>query len=56
MELLSISHQQENNYRAVFLHYYGEFEVTEEITTFEITKTDAGYRISNVGYHPASLK
>ena len=56
VEILSISHQQEHTYQAVFLHYYGEFEVAEENTIFEITKTDAGYRISDISYHPASLQ
>ena len=56
MEILSISNLQDNVYRGVFLHYYGVSDVAEESSTFEVAKTDAGYRISDIDYHPASLQ
>lgn len=51
----AISHKWKESIR-LFLHYYGEFEVAEENTTIEITKTDDGYRISDIDYHPVSLQ
>lgn len=56
MEILSISNLQDNVYRGVFLHYYGVSDVAEENSTFEIKKTDAGYRISDIDFCPESLK
>lgn len=56
MEILSISNLQDNVYRGVFLHYYGVSDVAEENSTFEIKKTDAGYKISDIDYLPASLQ
>ena len=56
MEILSISNLQDNVYRGVFLHYYGVSDVAEENSIFEIKKTDAGYRISDIDFCPESLK
>lgn len=54
-ELLSIEKLKENTYRSNYLRIYVSGESDEESTVFEVKKTDAGYRISNIDYHPDLL-
>ena len=55
IQLLSISKLQKNTYNAAFLYNYGVNQSEEKSSVFEIKETDAGYRISSMDYHPASL-
>lgn len=54
-ELLSIEKLKENTYRSNYLRIYVSGESDEESTVFEVKKTDTGYRISNIDYHPDLL-
>ena len=52
---VSIEKLEENTYKGTYLAYHSVPEGEEESTTFEIEKTDAGYRISSIDYHPYRL-
>lgn len=52
-ELLSIEKLKENTYRRqLFGCIYVSGESDEESTVFEVKRLTAGYRISNIDYHP----
>lgn len=53
-ELVSIEKLKENTYRGNYLRTSISGE-EEESTVFEVKKTDAGYRISHIEYHPDLL-
>ncbi|MBS4786200.1 MAG: hypothetical protein KH009_08840 [Clostridiales bacterium] len=54
-KVVSIEKLGRNSYQA----HYQWFSITDDIyeddTTFSIQKTDTGYRISSIGYHPSHL-
>ena len=45
-----------NTYKGTYLAYHSTPEGEEESTTFSIEKTDAGYRVSDIAYHPDLLE
>ena len=54
-KFLSLEKLQGNTYKGTYLAYHTVKEGEEESTVFEVKKTDAGYRISNIDYHPDPL-
>ena len=52
---VSVEKLDGNTYKGTYLAYHSVPEGEEESTTFSIEKTDAGYRISSIGYRPDLL-
>lgn len=53
---VSVEKLDGNTYKGIYLAYHSTPEGEEESTTFSIEKTDAGYRVSNIAYHPDLLE
>lgn len=53
---VSIEKLEENTYQATYENTYVSGSTEECSTTFSIEKTDAGYRVSNIAYHPDLLE
>ena len=53
---VSVEKLNGNTYKGTYLAYHSTPEGEEESTTFSIEKTDAGYRVSNIAYHPDLLE
>lgn len=53
---VSVEKLDGNTYKGTYLAYHSVPEGEEESTTFSIEKTDAGYRVSNIAYHPDLLE
>ena len=53
---VSVEKLDGNNYKGTYLAYHSTLEGEEESTIFSIEKTDAGYRVSNIAYHPDLLE
>ena len=53
---VSVEKLDGNTYKGIYLAYHSTPESEEESTTFSIEKTDAGYRVSDIAYHPDLLK
>ena len=45
----------DNTYKATYVRIEINQEEKEQYTTFSVKKTDAGYRISGIDYHPSVL-
>lgn len=53
---VSVEKLDGNTYKGTYLAYHSTPEGEEESTTFSIEKTDAGYRVSDIAYHPDLLE
>ena len=53
---VSIEKLEGNIYQATYENTYVSGSTEESSTTFSIEKTDAGYRVSNIAYHPDLLE
>lgn len=53
---VSIEKLEENTYQATYENTYVSGSTEECSTTFTIEKTDDGYRVSNIAYHPDLLE
>lgn len=53
---VSVEKLDGNIYKGTYLAYHSTPEGEEESTTFSIEKTDAGYRVSDIAYHPDLLE
>lgn len=53
---VSVEKLDGNTYKGTYLAYHSTPEGEEESTTFSIEKNDAGYRVSNIAYHPDLLE
>lgn len=53
---VSIEKLEENTYQATYENTYVSGSTEECSTTFTIEKTDAGYRVSTIAYHPDLLE
>lgn len=53
---ISVEKLDGNTYKGTYLAYHSTPEGEEESTTFSIEKTDAGYRVSDIAYHPDLLE
>ena len=53
---VSVEKLDGNTYKGIYLAYHSTPEGEEESTTFSIEKTDAGYRVSDIAYHPYFLE
>lgn len=53
---VSVEKLDGNTYKGTYLAYHSTPEGEEESTIFSIEKTDAGYRVSNIAYHPDLLE
>ena len=53
---VSVEKLDGNTYKGTYLAYHSVPEGEEESTTFSIEKTDAGYRVSTIAYHPDLLE
>lgn len=52
---VSVEKLDGNTYKGTYLAYHSTPEGEEESTIFSIEKTDAGYRVSDIAYHPDLL-
>lgn len=52
---VSVEKLDGNTYKGIYLAYHSTPEGEEESTIFSIEKTDAGYRVSDIAYHPDLL-
>ena len=52
---VSVEKLDGNTYKGTYLAYHSTPEGEEESTIFSIEKTDAGYRVSTIAYHPDLL-
>lgn len=53
---VSVEKLDGNTYKGTYLAYHSTPEGEEESTIFSIEKTDAGYRVSDIAYHPDLLE
>ena len=53
---VSVEKLDGNTYKGIYLAYHSTPEGEEESTIFSIEKTDAGYRVSDIAYHPDLLE
>lgn len=53
---VSVEKLDGNTYQGTYLAYHSTPEGEEESTIFSIEKTDAGYRVSDIAYHPDLLE
>lgn len=52
---VSIEKLEGNSYQTIYENTYIDDSTEEKRTTFSIEKTDAGYRVSSIEYHPLNL-
>ncbi len=55
IRFVSVEKITDNTYKATYVRIEINHEEKEQYTTFSVKKTDAGYRISSIDYHPSVL-